>query len=185
MYIPDSILKNIEKKPTDNDYIYTAEDMYKDIMSKNEDTYKNFHMAVLANALELYYKGVLEASGLNVDRMLIEESHNLYRLYSEISTRIQPLTNESTMGEKRELREYLRNLSTLYIDARYHNAQTSYEDFDKCRQFLDNQRSRCMSLLDPSMEWNKPRIKPEPNNLPISSYEPSKEAETLYNIDNI
>ena len=44
MYIPDSVIKNLETRPTDNDYIYAAEDMYEDLMSRTEENYKNFHM---------------------------------------------------------------------------------------------------------------------------------------------
>ncbi len=182
MHIPDSVMKNIEKKPTDNELIYAAEDMYEDLCSKTEETYKNFHMSVLANALELYYKGVLKASGLSVDDYIMNESHSLNVLYSEISSRIRPLGNESTRGEVRDMKEYLRNLSSLYIDARYHNAQTSYEDFNKCRTFLENQRRRCMSMLDPSMAWDKPAVKKEANNLPIAPYEPSEDAKERIDI---
>lgn len=179
MYIPESVLKNMERKPTDNDFIYGAEEMYEDIMSRDENTYRNYHMAVLANTLEMYYKGVLSASGLNLDEHLMKESHSLAALNEEISTRIQPLNNATTTGDKKALREYLHTLSALYIDARYHHAQTSFDDFDKCRQFLTDQRRRCMSLLDPSMEWDKPRAKTESNKLPIAPYEPSQEAREL------
>lgn len=176
MYIPDSVIKNLETRPTDNDYIYAAEDMYEDLMSRTEENYKNYHMAVLANTLELYYKGVLQASGLSVDEHLMKKSHSLNTLYREISDRIQPLNNLQTESEKRDMRHFLFELSALYTDARYHYAQTSYEEFDKSRQFLSDQRKRCMTMLDPSMEWDKVKAKAETNNLPVVKYEPSSDA---------
>ena len=42
-------------------------------------------MSMLANTLELYYKGMLEASGLEINDHLLNETHNLYTLYSEIN----------------------------------------------------------------------------------------------------
>lgn len=173
MYIPDSVLKNIEKKPTDNDYIYGAEQMYKRLSSITEETYLDIDMSMLANALEMYYKGVLDASGLNIDSYLMK-THSLNELYREISVRISPLGNETTENDKRELRHYLNDLTALYVDARYHYAQTPYEDFDKNRLFLSNQRERCMTMLDPSKSWEV-SVKREKNNLPLKKYEPSGE----------
>lgn len=176
MIIPDSVLNKIEKKPIDNEKIYVAEEMYEDLMSRTKETYRYYQMAVLANTLELYYKGLLDASGLIVSEHLMKESHDLCALNSEISSRIQDINNCKSQGEERSLRSYLRELSGLYIDARYHNAQTSFEDFDKCRQYLTIQREKCMSLLDPSRSWDKPPIKYESNNLPCKDYKPSEDA---------
>lgn len=177
MFIPESVLQSVEKRPIDNDYIYGAEEMYDDLMSRDQNTYKNFHMSILANALEMYYKGVLQASGLIVPENMMK-NHHLAVLYDEISSRITPLGNETTTQEKREVRLFLNNLSHLYIDAKYHHAQTSYEDFQKCRLFLSNQRERCMSLLDPTRSWDTKK-KIEPNNLPKTPYEPSEDAKEI------
>ncbi len=179
MYIPEKVLNKIEKRHTDNDKIYVAEDMYNDIMSDTKETYKSYHMSVLANALELYYKGVLEESGLNIADSLMNESHDLYRLNSEISSRIQELDVCDTKSDERALRYFLRDLSALYIDSRYHFAQTSYEDFCKCRDYLKIQRDKCMSLLDPSRKWDKQKQIIEANNLSTKSYTPSEEAKNF------
>ncbi|MBR3517932.1 MAG: hypothetical protein IKN07_01800 [Lachnospiraceae bacterium] len=176
MIIPDSVLNQLQRKPTDNSKIYVAEDMFDDLESKTEQTYKNYHMSILANDLELYYKGVLEASGLNVAESLMKESHDLYRLHSEISTRIQPLDVCNSRSEEHALKQFLRDISALYIDARYDYAQTSYDDFCKCRKYLEIQRDKCMSLLDPSRAWDKPKPVMEKNNLPVKPYEPSADA---------
>lgn len=184
MYIPDSVLKTIEKKPTDNDYIYGAEQMFKRLSSITEESYLCIDMSMLANTLELYYKGVLEASGLNIDPYLMEESHSLSRLYAEVSSRITPLGNESSRDEQREKNNFLKNISALYIDARYHNAYTSYEDFCKCRIFLNDQRERCMTLLDPSKAWNKEIKIIENNKLPHKEYVPTDDAKYKTDIDD-
>ena len=177
MIIPDSVINQLQKKPTDNEKIYVAEDMYEDIMSKTRDTYKNYHMSVLANALELYYKGVLEASGLQVDPYLMKKSHSLHTLHAEIESRIGVMLDVcNSKSEERALHQFLVDLSSLYIDARYHFAQTSYEDFCKCRTYLEHQRDKCMSLLDPSRAWDKPKPVIEKNNLPVKPYNPSREA---------
>ncbi len=181
MFIPESVLESVEKRPIDNDYIYGAEEMYDDLTSRDQNTYKNFHMSILANALEMYYKGVLQASGLQISDYVMS-SHNLYPLYSEIATRISPLGNETTPQEKRDVRTFLNNLTHLYIDAKYHHAQISYEDFQKCRTFLTNQRERCMSLLDPTRSWDVKK-KTEPNNLPKAPYKPSEDAMEMTDMD--
>lgn len=178
MIIPDSILKSVEKKPTDNDKIYAAEDMYKRLkLVVNEDIpYFNFDMATLANSLELYYKGYLEASGLNLDRHLMNESHSLSSLFTEISTRIEPPADVSSPSASRDMRMFLKNLSALYIDARYNNAQISFDEFKKCFQFLTSQRNYVMGRLDPSRAWDKVNnnifeSNKLSNNIPV--YEPS------------
>lgn len=177
MYIPDNILKCVQKLPTDNDKIYGAEQMYARLSSITRETYLDIDMAMVANCLELYYKGVLEASGLSVDPMLLNKSHSLNRLYQEITNRIIPLGNEKTPSEIRDMNMFLSDLSCLYIDARYHNAQTPFEDFEKCRAFVSAQREKCMSLLDPSRAWDKASGTREGNAaFPLASYEPSEDA---------
>lgn len=167
MLIPDSVMKAIPNKPADNNFIYSATDMWKRLeeIADGKVQFQNFDMALLANCVELYYKGMLQSSGLKVSEHLMQNSHSLYALHNEIENRIMSLTGTLTIGERRDYNNFLKDLSDMYISTRYNNVQVTFDEFKKCLNWARAQRDTVMNTLDPTGEWKKKFIKEE-NNLP-------------------
>ena len=94
MLIPESIIKATPKDPTNNEFFHNANMMWKrlELIRNDEVPFLDFDMATLANAIELYYKGFIKASGTNVPKSLMEESHSLVRLTEQIEAQIMPLS---------------------------------------------------------------------------------------------
>lgn len=157
MIIPSAVLNAVTKLPTDNDFIYGAEALYtrmKDVEA-GVCSYICPDMATLANMVEMYYKGMLASSGLKVDSYLLEKTHSLSALHSEISTRIVELSPGLSKTDRYSTRKFLDDLSAMYIDARYHNAQPTFEEFKACFAWAKKQREIIMSTLDPERSWDK------------------------------
>lgn len=167
MIIPDSVVKSIPSKPIDNNFIYCAMDMWERIeeISEGKVKFQNFDMALLANCMELFYKGLLQSSGLKVSEHLMNNSHSLYTLHNEIENRIMSLSGTMTIQERRDYNNFLKDLSDMYISTRYSYEQSSLEEFQKCVIWARNQRDIIMNTLDPTKEW-KTRFIKETNNLP-------------------
>ena len=167
MVIPDSVIKSIPSKPVDNDFIYSAMDMWERIeeIAAGKVKFQNFDMALLSNCVELFYKGLLKSSGLKISDHLMQNSHSLYTLHNEIENRIMSLTGTMTIQEKRDYGTFLKDLSDMYITTRYLYEQSSLEEFQKCVSWARGQRDIIMNTLDPTKEWKKRFVK-ETNQLP-------------------
>lgn len=153
MNIPSCILNSINKDIMDNNFFYGAEQMWQrltDVKNKKVQ-YFDIDMSMLANCIECYYKGFLEASGVTVPEHIMKEGHNLLRLTDEIESRICPLQYNMTKSEDRDRRNFLWDLSHKYIDCRYNHEQVSFEDFLKCYNWVNKQRDLIFNTLKPKL----------------------------------
>lgn len=145
--------------PIDHNYLLSAEQMYKNLeeIYDGNATYYPHHMGMLANTIELYYKGIV---ALSVPKMsaYTKESHNLAHLYSEVTTHIMGIYPNLSRYEENALYDYLKELSNLYIESRYFGANTSKASFDESMKFVREQRDFVMSLVDPTKSWKKEDI---------------------------
>ena len=161
MVIPSNVMKSIEKKPTDNNFIYGAEMLYKrlsDVIAGKVE-YCFYDMATAANCLEMYYKGMLEASGCNVSPTVMYESHNLKELYNLVCIECIPLTPNADIQTQRDIGRFLKELSAEYINARYNASCPLESEFKGVMEFITSHREKIMSTLDPDRSWdsNKPK----------------------------
>lgn len=82
MNIPSSIRNSLTKGPMDNQYFYNGSEMWErlcDVRDKKIPFIRQ-DMAMLANVIELYYKGLIQSSGIKVDPHLLNTSHSLLAL---------------------------------------------------------------------------------------------------------
>lgn len=151
MNIPSCITSAIHKDVMDNDFFYGAEQMWTRLtdVRTGKVEYLNIDMSLLANFVECYYKGFLQASGVPVPERIMKETHSLLRLTEEIETRICPLQYGMSRTEERDRRNFLNDLSDKYIDCRYRNEQVSKEDFFKCYDWAKGQKGKIEDYLRP------------------------------------
>lgn len=155
MNIPNSIKNSVVKSPLDRVEFYNAEEMWARLQFVKEQKvpFIKQDMATLANTVELYYKGLIKASGIKVSEHLMCESHSLYALTNEIENRIMPLSAPLSRTEERDRRNFLMDLSSMYIDARYRSVDVDFEEFKTCMDWAENQiRLIRESLLPPKNE---------------------------------
>ena len=154
MYIPECITNAVKPTFTDNDYFYGADDMWSRLIHVKDGTvpFISQDMSMLANVMELYYKGLLKASGMTVPRHLIEESHSLVALVDEIESRITPLSGSLSRQDERNRRNFLMDLSDLYIKTRYNHKQATFEEFCKCMIWAEKQKEIVKEILNPPQE---------------------------------
>lgn len=142
--------------PENHNYLLSAEQMYKNLeeIYDGKANYYPHHMGMLANTIELYYKGII---ALSVPKMssYTKECHNLAHLYSEVTTHIMDIYPNLSRYEENALYDYLKELSDLYIESRYMGANASKESFDESMKFVREQRDFVMSLVDPTKSWQK------------------------------
>lgn len=151
MLIPDSIIKATPKDPTNNEFFHNADMMWKrlKLIRNDEIPFLDFDMATLANAIELYYKGFIKASGTNVPKSLMEESHSLVRLTEQIEAQIMPLSAPLSRSEERDRRNFLFDLQNMYIDARYRYVDVDKRDFNHCFDWAEKQKNLILETLKP------------------------------------
>lgn len=141
-------------KPEEHNYLIGAENMYKSLKEvlDGKTNYYPHHMGILANTIELYYKGII---ALSIPKMssYTKESHNLPHLYSEVTTHIMDIYPGISRYEENALYDYLKELSDLYIESRYLGAIVSKESFVESMDFLREQREFVMGLVDPTKSW--------------------------------
>ena len=155
MNIPNSIKNAVTKSPMDRTEFYNAEEMWNRlcIVKAEKVPFIKQDMAMLANTVELYYKGLILASGIKVSDHLMCESHSLYALTNEIENRIMPLSAPLSRTEERDRRNFLMDLSSMYIDARYRSVDVDFDEFKTCMEWAENQiRLIKESLLPPKNE---------------------------------
>lgn len=154
MIIPDCIKNAVTKLPTDNDYFYGADMIWSRLekVRNNQIDYIPYDMATLSNCLEMYYKGIIEASGIIISEHTMKESHYLPELFSQVNERIVPLIPNMDRTQDREVRIFLKNVSEMYISTRYKNAQPSFDDFCAVYDFVEKQRELIFNTLLPPKE---------------------------------
>ena len=154
MNIPSCITSAIKKDVFANDYFYGADQLWERLteVRRGRVKYINADMSMLANCVELYYKGLLYASKVKVPEDVMKESHSLLRLTDEIETKICPLQYNMTLSERRDRKNFLIDLGAKYITCRYHNEQVSREDFCKCYDWAKGQKEIIKEILAPNVE---------------------------------
>lgn len=151
------LMEGFEAK--DHNYLLSAEDIYKSLeeVANGKVAYRSHYMSLLANAVELYYKGIVALSDKTMSAYT-RECHNLAHLYSEITTHIMPIYPVTSRYEENAIYDYLKELSDLYIESRYLGASVSKNSFEESMVFLREQRDFVMSLVDPTKSWKKEDI---------------------------
>lgn len=149
MVIPSCVKNVVTKTSLDNNFIYGADSMWGRLGMVREEKipYIPQDVSMLANTLEMYYKGLIESSGIKVQESLLKQSHSLSRLYDEIDNRIKEIIPNQSKSDRRNMKMFLNDLSALYIDARYENAQPSFQEFCDCYDFVKTQREFVIELL--------------------------------------
>lgn len=154
----DGTLKDGES-PKNHNYLLSAEKMYKSLeeIYDGKANYYPHHMGMLANTIELYYKGII---ALSIPKMssYTKGCHNLVHLYSEVTTHIVGIYPNLSAYEENSLYDYLKELSDLYIGSRYFGASASKDSFDESIKFVREQRDFVMSFVDPTKSWKKEDI---------------------------
>lgn len=153
MNIPSSIRNSLTKGPMDNQYFYNGSEMWErlcDVRDKKIPFIRQ-DMAMLANVIELYYKGLIQSSGIKVDPHLLNTSHSLLALTIEIENRIMPLSAPLTRTEDRDRRNFLNDLSNMYIGTRYDGLHADYDDFVICMDWAQKQIDLIKETLLPQM----------------------------------
>ena len=150
MYIPDVVKAAVVKSPLDNNYFYGAEQMW-DRLTKirnDEIEYLNIDMSMLANCVELLYKGFLTAAGIDV-AVSVGITHNLCTLVTEIEKKICPLQYIENQADLKKRKIFLDELSKKYLSTKYYNDQVTKEEFQACYDWAAKQRQLIMDYLIP------------------------------------
>lgn len=137
-------------------YLVSAEAMYRSLeeVLNGKSTFFPHHMSMLANTMELYYKGIVALSNKRMSSYT-RECHNLVHLYSEVTSHVMEIYPGISRYEENSIYNYLKELGELYIDSRYYGAKVSRESFEESMVFLREQRDFVMSLVDPTKSWKK------------------------------
>ncbi len=107
-------------------------------------------MSTLSNCIELFYKGLIQASGVSYPDSLMNESHSLVRLTEFIEAKIMPLSAPMSKRQEYERRDFLRSLQDMYIDARYGSVDVSFSDFCICYEWAEKQYTLIRETLIPT-----------------------------------
>lgn len=150
----------------EHNYLSNAEKMYRSLeeVYSGKATYYPHHMSILANTVELYYKGLIALSIPKISSFT-KECHNLVHLYDEISKNIMDIYPCISQYEKNALYDYLKELGDLYISARYYEKSVSVDGFNSSMQFLREQRDFVMGMIDPTKSWKKDEVLESNQNL--------------------
>ncbi len=153
MNIPSSIRNSLTKSPMDNQYFYNGSEMWERLCAVRDKQipFVRQDMSMLANVVELYYKGLIISSGIKVDPHLLNASHSLLALTIEIENRIMLLSAPLTRTEDRDRRNFLNDLSNMYIGTRYNGTPASYDDFVVCMDWAQKQINLIKETLLPQI----------------------------------
>lgn len=142
MIIPDSITKMIQKKPTDNNYFYHADENMKRLSEIYEGkvSYISSDLSLLINTLEMYYKGYLQSKldegiGYKLPAGFLTENHDLFKLADEITDNFIPLFSKDTVGDINSAENFYRHLRHYYTAARY-TEYPNYSEFKEVYEFV-------------------------------------------------
>jgi len=153
MQIPDFIMEDIQKKPTDNAYFYHAEDAFKrmTVVNNKHIDYCFDDYSVLINTLERYYKGYIQSKLDSIPEYKIPidfltRGHNIKELVEEIECNFIPLSKELDKNERNIRRHFFDCLKKMYTASRYSEYPT-FTEFQELYRFVEKQREIILNDL--------------------------------------
>ena len=153
MNIPNSVMKMVEKKPTDNAYFYKAEQAWNRLtdIKNNKIDYIDDDYSMLINTLERFYKGLLQSKldnkeGYSLPPGFMTADHDFIKIVDEIERNFTSLYNIETQSDYRDRNNFLKDLRHSYTSSRY-NENPKKEDFDKLYDVVKSQKELVYDYL--------------------------------------
>lgn len=147
MYIPESVIKQVDKAsdPMDNRYFNHALSALNSLNKVTEDFYCYDDVSRAANVLERLYKGLLYAAESKnewyqlPEQDFLNNDHDILKVLIEIRHSFPEVFPRESRDEWRATQRFLIDLRKAYSESRY-ETYPPYNEFCAIRRYVNQQK---------------------------------------------